>query len=240
MYSCYLRLTAPACDIATLRGVASRCAVFFAPHRRALPQRYVSVRVADLPFLASAQDTPQTNDAGWGPRTHRPARHLQPPGAADRGCRSPPARRRGRRGRGGRRRRRIEVSPSARVVAVSDVAFPYSCADAPPTASCAAAAAVSKLASAVVEEEAEVEVRSAGIEAVAMAPSSGCRRTMGSVTAPWELRLDPARPRFRVVAARLHPRRWGGYRRRGRRPPPPGLLDPGAQEADELPRHERY
>jgi hypothetical protein len=79
-------------------------------------------------------------------------------------------------------------------VAVSDVAFPFSCADVPPTASRAAAAAASELAGAAVEEEAEVEVRSAGVEAVAMAPSSNCRHTMGSATAPWELRLDPARP----------------------------------------------
>jgi hypothetical protein len=68
--------------------------------------------------------------------------------------------------------------PRARAVAV-----PFSGADVPPTASRAAATTASELAGAAVEEEAEVEVRSAGVEAVAMAPSSSCRRTMGSATA---------------------------------------------------------
>jgi hypothetical protein len=43
-----------------------------------------------------------------------------------------------------------------------------------------------------------------------MALSSSCCRTMVSAAAPWELRLDPARARFRVVAAFLHPRRHHG------------------------------
>jgi hypothetical protein len=46
-----------------------------------------------LPFLVSAQETPQANDIGWGPRTHWSASH---PNRTT--LRSTPARRRGRRG----------------------------------------------------------------------------------------------------------------------------------------------